>query len=315
MAGDGDQLGFFHYFFGSILHSRVLRQDRTAQAIEIDFFAINFCRKLDRFQQLRIASNTIDGDLILQRQVALVDDLKAFQLVGAIRLPQNIVLRDLAIHDPSQGLAPEGLPRFVLNVHFQRTRLDLVHRSACRIGEPREGGAGQHGEAEEQRGKAHEQRAFFAFQFHAFFSFICLFYVIGKAGHNGAFSFCFPRETEKGHGLLKTMHYFSISACFAVILSPAHSKCKPFFQKSQKNKQISLHKSPCISSRPRQSPCGSRARRRIRRHSLSRSSQTGRGITAGLPKEYRKGIDPPSCQNCPSFGFSVFLPASFPAFS
>ena len=93
------------------------------------------------------------------------------------------------------------------NIHLQVTGHDLIHPRGRRVGEPREGGARQHCKAEEQRGKAQQQRAFLAFQFHAFFLLfkivLCnrqkpvtavLYFSVSRGKQKKAMAFCLLRR-------------------------------------------------------------------------------------------------------------------------
>ena len=83
---------------------------------------------LDGLVQLGAAVDTGDGHLVLQGQIAVVDDTQLRQGIGAARLPQNRLARSSL--DLVQCLALGGNPLASGILHFQShiqlTGLDLV---------------------------------------------------------------------------------------------------------------------------------------------------------------------------------------------
>ena len=94
--------------------------------------------------------------LILQGQIAVVDELHVHHL-GVTRLPQRMVIEQL-------GGVSGFLPRFhigaVHQLNIQITGLDLVDTGACGVGEPCEGSAYQHGQAQNHGHDAAQQGPF-----------------------------------------------------------------------------------------------------------------------------------------------------------
>ena len=122
-------------------------------------------RPVDHPVQFSVALNAGDDNLILQRQITLVDNPQLRQLVGAARLPEDLcaLRRNRAANFKLQGFAFSIDPVAAIVFHLKRdvqiARLDLVHAGACRIGEPRKRCADEHGHAQHKRDDAREQLA------------------------------------------------------------------------------------------------------------------------------------------------------------
>ena len=101
---------------------------------------------LDDLVQLSAAVDAGDSHLVLQGQIAVVDDTQLRQGIGAARLPQNLLARSSL--DEVQRLALGADPLAAGILHFQRhiqiPRLDLIDPGGCGVGEPRKGGADKH---------------------------------------------------------------------------------------------------------------------------------------------------------------------------
>ena len=95
-----------------------------------------------------------NGDFILQRQIAVIDNAQLRQLIGRTRLPQDVVCAIVSrseIEDFTLGLIPRsrctgfGIPSSrILEFDIQIAGLDLVYRSRCGVGEPCICGADEH---------------------------------------------------------------------------------------------------------------------------------------------------------------------------
>ena len=129
-------------------------------------------RPLDDVVQLAVALKAGDEHLVLQRQIAVVHDLQRGQAVGAVRFPEDAcVLRESAVRllaEEAQGIAVLRQQRPVAAlaaiggvcieyVDVQLAGLDLADGDGGAVGEPREGGAHQHGHTHNQRQKAGQQ--------------------------------------------------------------------------------------------------------------------------------------------------------------
>ena len=114
--------------------------------------------KGDDLQQTRVTLQTGNNDFVLQGQIALVDDLEGGQLIGAARLPQNLLALGPFGLDPAQIC--NGLAIFILNLDVQITGLNLVDTRACGVGEPCKGSAYQHGQAQDHGHDAAQQGPF-----------------------------------------------------------------------------------------------------------------------------------------------------------
>ena len=114
--------------------------------------------KGDDLQQARVTLQTGNNDFVLQGQIALVDDLEGGQGVGAARLPQDGLLSTTVCGDPIQ--VRDGLSVLILNLDIQITGLDLVDTRACGVGEPCEGSAYQHSQAQNHSHDAAQQGPF-----------------------------------------------------------------------------------------------------------------------------------------------------------
>ena len=117
---------------------------------------------LDGLVQLGAAVDTGDGHLVLQGQIAVVDDTQLRQGIGAARLPQNLLARSGL--DEVQRLALGGNPAAAGILHLQSNiqlaGLDLVDTGGCGVGEPCEGSAYQHGQAQNHGHDAAQQGPF-----------------------------------------------------------------------------------------------------------------------------------------------------------
>ena len=111
--------------------------------------------KGDDLQQTRVTLQTGNNDFVLQGQIAVVDDLEGGQLIGAARLPQDGLLSTTVCGDPIQ--VRDGLSVLILNLDIQITGLDLVDTRACGVGEPCEGSAYQHSQAQNHSHDAAQQ--------------------------------------------------------------------------------------------------------------------------------------------------------------
>ena len=112
--------------------------------------------------EFSIAPNTADDQLVLQGQIAVVDHTQLRQGIGAARLPQNLLARSSL--DPVQCLALGGNPLASGILHFQRhiqvTGLNFVDAGRCGVGEPCEGSAYQHSQAQNHGHDAAQQGPF-----------------------------------------------------------------------------------------------------------------------------------------------------------
>ena len=122
-------------------------------------------RPVDHPVQFSVALNAGDDNLILQRQITLVDNPQLRQLIGAARLPEDLcaLRRNRAVNLKLQGFAFSIDPVAAIVFHLKRdvqiTRLDFVHAGACCVGEPRKRCADEHGHAQNKCDDAREQLA------------------------------------------------------------------------------------------------------------------------------------------------------------
>ena len=117
--------------------------------------------KGDDLQQARVTLQPGNNDFVLQGQIALVDDLEGGQLIGAARLPQGILLfvkSGTLLRFPCQIF--DCIAVFVLNLDIQITGLNFVDTRACGVGEPCEGSAYQHSQAQNHSHDAAQQGPF-----------------------------------------------------------------------------------------------------------------------------------------------------------
>ena len=119
---------------------------------------------LDGLVQLGIPLDAGDLDHVLQSQIAVVDDTQLRQGIGAARLPQDGFVFSASGLDEVQRLALGGNPLASGILHFQRhiqlTGLNFVDAGACGVGEPCEGSAYQHSQAQNHGHDAAQQGPF-----------------------------------------------------------------------------------------------------------------------------------------------------------
>ena len=118
---------------------------------------------LDGLVQLGIPLDAGDLDHVLQRQIAVVDDTQFRQGIGAARLPQDGFALGISSLDEVQRLALGGDPAvalFHLQSNIQIAGLNFVDTRACGVGEPCEGSAYQHGQAQNHGHDAAQQGPF-----------------------------------------------------------------------------------------------------------------------------------------------------------
>ena len=97
--------------------------------VDVDVIAIS---EVNGFQQLGVADDAADFNLVLQREIALIDNAKRGQLICTAGLPKNLraCIGNRAVHLELQCFALGGYPVCSV-IHFQsnikRTCLNLVH--------------------------------------------------------------------------------------------------------------------------------------------------------------------------------------------
>ena len=119
---------------------------------------------LDGLVQFGAAVDAGDGHLVLQRQIAVVDHTQLRQGIGAARLPQNGFALGISSLDEVQRLALGGDPVAAGILHLQSniqiTGLNFVDPGGCGVGEPCEGSAYQHSQAQNHGHDAAQQGPF-----------------------------------------------------------------------------------------------------------------------------------------------------------
>ena len=141
-TGNSDEIGCADNFVigGSCF---AFGQQNAIPISKSNFFGItDFNKEVDSFEQLCVAVNTADDNLVLESKVALVYDLEGIKIEGCTRLPQNVgvVINILE----AERFTVERIAVLVNDIYIQSTCLDLVYRSGCGVGEPRKGGADEH---------------------------------------------------------------------------------------------------------------------------------------------------------------------------
>ena len=135
---------------------------QMALGVHVKGFLASLIGELDDLQQASVALQTGDDDLILQGQIALVDDLEGGQGVGAARLPQGRFSifgeSGTVFRCPCQSV--DRLASLILNLDIQITGLNFVDTRACGVGEPCESSAYQHGQAQNHGHDAAQQGPF-----------------------------------------------------------------------------------------------------------------------------------------------------------
>jgi len=98
----------------------------------------------------------VDAQLVLQSQGTCVADLQHY-IFHMARFPQSVVVKYRGF---LVGLLEFATRSAVLVCQFnvQITRLDFVYCRTCGVGEPREGGADEHGHTHKDRQRAGHQR-------------------------------------------------------------------------------------------------------------------------------------------------------------
>ena len=144
-------------------------EKRIFSIFNVKIFATDFHCPFNCLVEFCIAVDTCDLDGILYCQIALVNNLERLKLIGAARLPKDVLAVHLLCGDaavvvrfclyPVQGIVGKRL-RFVgriNDVHIQRTGLNLVHRCACGVCKPGKGCGDKHCHAHGQREDAGQQ--------------------------------------------------------------------------------------------------------------------------------------------------------------
>jgi len=137
---------------------------------------------VDDLVQLGAAVDAGDGHLVLQGQLAVVLHVHGRQLIGAARLPQDsLALGSVGSLLELQRLALQAIAVFINQLNIQVTGLNFVDTGACGVGEPCEGSAYQHSQAQNHSHDAAQQGPFGTL---AVCHNICLLFLRGPMGRS-----------------------------------------------------------------------------------------------------------------------------------